>query len=269
MNLLLFNIWFIGKECVNFNLTGRCRQGIACRFGSKHITSNGQNIINEKIHDEYKAKPASVINFLSKDLQFTLRKRNYDFSECEKVVKMVDEQKKALQEKIKRGCVTDEDIIKMHPNEKKKIIWKEKLYLSPLTTVGNLPFRRICKEYGADITCGEMALATNIVQGANPEWALIKRHISEDFFGVQLCGNNPHLLSKAAQLLRENANVDFVDLNLGCPIDLIYRQGAGCGLLRRQHVLESIVRSVSTTLGDIPMTCKTRAGMYTYRLLLI
>lgn len=52
------------------------------------------------------------------------------------------------------GFVPDNDIIKNRPGEKKRIDFANKLMLSPLTTVGNLPFRRICKEFGADITCG-------------------------------------------------------------------------------------------------------------------
>lgn len=95
------------------------------------------------------------------DLQTALRKRNYDFKLAEAVLNSV---KDANNVKTS-GAVTDEDVIKILPREKKAIDFRGKLFLSPLTTVGNLPFRRICKEFGADVTCGEMAMCSSLLQG--------------------------------------------------------------------------------------------------------
>lgn len=288
----------INEDCYLFDLTGRCPRGAACRMGSKHLTKDGFNIVDAEKLQEFKKKPSSTQNQLSKVLQNKLRKHKYNFSKAETIVKGnnpsakkisnksqtlsdAEEIEKDLQaedvigeesaENISQetserkepriGPVEDYDLIKIRTSEKKKIDWKNKIMLSPLTTVGNLPFRRICKGYGADITCGEMALAPKILKGAHEEWALVKRHESEDIFGIQLCGNNPGVLTRCAQLLNEEIDIDFIDLNLGCPIDLIYRQGGGSGMLNRLNVLETVIKSVSQVV-EIPLSVKTRTGVY-------
>ena len=120
--------------------------------------------------------------------------------------------------------------------------------LAPLTTVGNLvrvgggacarltrlqPFRRLCTTFGADITCGEMGLATSFLNASKEEWSLVRRHPSEGTFGVQLAGNRPATLVPAAEVMAREfgGNMDFVDLNCGCPIDLVFKNGSGaaCG----------------------------------------
>ena len=149
---------------------------------------------------------------------------------------------------------------------RKKIDWENKLYLAPLTTVGNLPFRRICKKYGADITCGEMAMSLQLLQGHQPEWALVQKHESEDLFGIQLCGPSPQQMARVAQLVDDgHIKCDFVDINLGCPIDLVYSRGMGSGLMARKKPLEVMVRSMANILArksQTPLTIKMRTGVY-------
>lgn len=108
-----------------------------------------------------------------------------------------------------------------YPQKMKLVDFSNKVYIAPLTTVGNLPWRRVMKDFGADITCGEMAMSHNLVLGQASEWARIRRHTSEDCFGIQIAGGQPEHIAKIAKLLENETSSDFVDLNCGCPLDTI------------------------------------------------
>ncbi|KAK6136656.1 hypothetical protein DH2020_029600 [Rehmannia glutinosa] len=165
-------------------------------------------------------------------------------------------------ETIIENIVEDNDkCLKLHPREKKLIDFREKLYLAPLTTVGNLPYRRVCKVLGADVTCGEMAMCTNLLQGQASEWALLRRHSSEDFFGVQICGAYPDTVARTVELIEQHCTVDFIDINMGCPIDIVVNKGAGSALLTKPMRMRSVVEASSRAV-DTPVTIKVRTGYF-------
>lgn len=158
------------------------------------------------------------------------------------------------------------DRTRLRRSEKRKLDWyHNELYLAPLTTVGNLPFRRLCSTFGSDIHCGEMGLASSYLDGHKSEWSLARRWEGERTFGIQLCGSRPELLVPTAEVMArefgEQGGLDFVDVNCGCPIDLVFKQGAGSALLDHPRKLGRIVRGMDAALGDVPVTVKLRTGV--------
>ncbi|KTF86128.1 hypothetical protein cypCar_00033952 [Cyprinus carpio] len=267
----------LGDQCYRFSSFGWCQYGVTCRFSRAHTSPELKNLRNEEL---CRRSTDTVSNHLDKDLQRRLRKKQQRFPGAEAYLKTVSrgerpthtshaagdaangpETADGADPPVKTlGPITDADVIKLRPSEKKQVDFRDKLYLAPLTTCGNLPFRRVCKRFGADITCGEMAMVTNLLQGQASEWALLKRHASEDLFGVQLEGCFPDTMTRCAELLNQNIDVDFVDINSGCPIDLVYKKGGGCGLMTRTSKFEQIVRGMNSVL-DVPLTVKIRTGV--------
>jgi tRNA-dihydrouridine synthase 3 len=130
--------------------------------------------------------------------------------------------------------------------------------LAPLTVGGNLPFRRLCVEHGADVTYGEMAVVRKLLGGSPSEFALLKSHPDERFFGVQLADNKPDSLAEGARLA-ESRGAKFVDLNCGCPIHEITRRGLGASLLRKPSRLGRLIAAMAKAVG-VPVTVKLRVG---------
>jgi len=97
-----------------------------------------------------------------------------------------------------------------------------------------------------------------IVRGLGNERALLRRHPTERIFGVQLAGKVPAVMAEAARIA-EQSGADFVDVNLGCPIDDATRRGFGAALLRRASRVAEIVSAMKAAVA-IPVTIKLRLG---------
>ncbi|KAJ9616745.1 tRNA-dihydrouridine synthase 3 [Cladophialophora chaetospira] len=174
----------------------------------------------------------------------------------------------------------------LRPSEKRRLYFgAETPILAPLTTQGNLPYRRLCTSLGATFTYSEMAMSMPILQGQKSEWALMKAHESDvqpptftikgqdnivfDYnqkqdlcFGAQIAANKPWLAIKATEVLTSllPKGLRVVDLNVGCPIDLVYREGAGSALMDTEPKLEKMLRGMNTVSGETPVTVKIRTG---------
>ncbi|KAK3310202.1 uncharacterized protein B0T15DRAFT_517728 [Chaetomium strumarium] len=170
------------------------------------------------------------------------------------------------------------------PSEKRRIYFgRETPVLAPLTTQGNLPFRRLCVELGAQLTYSEMALGLPLLQGQKADWTLMRAHETEvtpprfepsgpvvqgydnsqDLkFGAQIAANVPWIAIKATEALsRFLPHLRLVDLNCGCPVDMVYKSGAGSALLDAPSKLERMIRGMNAVSGEVPVTAKIRMGV--------
>lgn len=132
------------------------------------------------------------------------------------------------------------------------------IVMAPMTKGSNLPYRRLCVELGARVLVSEMVVARRLKQRRRGELALIRRAPDEPCFGVQLAGNRPDEMAWAATLV-EARDADFVDLNLGCPIDHFTRKGLGAALARQPNRVRRVVEAMRTAV-QVPVTVKIRLG---------
>jgi tRNA-dihydrouridine synthase 3 len=133
-----------------------------------------------------------------------------------------------------------------------------KVYLTALKLFGNLPFRLLCVEFGAQGTLSEMIVAREVVKGLWKPRAMMRRHESERFFGIQLVGADPAVMAESAAVA-ESEGADFIDLNMACPRLGVVKRGAGASLLRHPRRIREIVAAVVRAVR-IPVTVKLRAG---------
>jgi tRNA-dihydrouridine synthase 3 len=131
--------------------------------------------------------------------------------------------------------------------------------MGPMTKGSNLPYRRLAVELGACVLVSEMAVVRRLKQKRKSEFALIRRFPGEPCFGVQLAGTNPDEMAWAAALA-EARGADFVDVNLGCPIDHFTRKGMGAALARQPSRVRRIVESMAKAMTRSPVTVKIRLG---------
>ncbi len=130
--------------------------------------------------------------------------------------------------------------------------------LAPLAGYTNYGFRRLCKGYGAGLCFTEMVSAKGLKYGNENTEELLYTDESEGVTAVQIFGNDPEIMRMACENERL-APFPIVDINMGCPVPKIYKNGEGSALLENPVLAEKIVKECVKS-GKI-ITVKFRIGI--------
>jgi nifR3 family TIM-barrel protein len=140
-----------------------------------------------------------------------------------------------------------------------KLTLASKLFLSPLAGYTNLPFRLIIREIGGVGLCTtDLVNARSLLEKNRKALQLIESSAADHPLAVQLYGTVPEEMRDAAILL-EALGVDAVDVNMGCPVRKICRNGGGSALLNDHDQAVALVQAMVKAVR-IPVTCKMRLG---------
>lgn len=130
--------------------------------------------------------------------------------------------------------------------------------LAPMAGVTDLAFRTLCAELGAAVTVTEMVSSRALVYQDKKSIGLLKK-TPVGLCGAQIFGNDPEIMAQAARLALGHSGCDFLDINMGCPMTKIVKNGDGSALMQNPALAGQIVRAVADAV-DVPVTVKTRLG---------
>ena len=133
-----------------------------------------------------------------------------------------------------------------------------KAALAPMAGVADRAFRRVCRDYGAAFVVGEMVSAKGLCFGDKKSLELLITDPEERPAGVQLFGDDPELMARAAVKALEY-RPGWIDLNFGCPAPKIVNNHGGSALMRESALCGRIVAAVVRAV-DVPVTAKMRKG---------
>ena len=130
--------------------------------------------------------------------------------------------------------------------------------LAPMAGVTDLPFRLLCKEQGAGLLCMEMISAKALQYNNKNTKSLLEIDEREYPVSLQLFGSDPKIISEQAKAI-EHLPFQILDINMGCPVPKVVRNGEGSALMKNPKLVHEIVYQTSRAIQK-PLTVKIRKG---------
>jgi tRNA-dihydrouridine synthase B len=134
------------------------------------------------------------------------------------------------------------------------------ILLAPMAGVTDYSFRILCKEMGAGVVYSEFVSAHGIIRKNEKTLDMIHFTEMERPIGIQIFGDSPEVMAKAARVVADKFQPDIIDINYGCPVPKITKKGAGSAALKNLCLMDDITTAVVESVPDLPVTVKMRAG---------
>ena len=128
--------------------------------------------------------------------------------------------------------------------------------LSPMDDITDLPFRQLCKEFGADLLVTEFIASEALNRDAEKSLRKMRFTPEQRPLGIQIFGADEDELLRCLEVV-EQAEPDFIDINWGCPVRKVAGRGAGSGILQDVPKMLRITASI-VKKSHLPVTVKTR-----------
>ncbi len=135
-----------------------------------------------------------------------------------------------------------------------------KLWLSPMESVSDFGFRKLCHSHGASLTFIEMLYADSIARKNKASLELIDSYDPAIPTGIQLLASKPLILKKALEVIDKLPNLSVVDLNFGCPSPKVIASGNGPALLKRTQRMNELLTTLKK-YSPYPCGIKIRLGL--------
>ena len=132
------------------------------------------------------------------------------------------------------------------------------LILAPLAGYTDLPFRLLCRQFGAGLCYTEMISCHGLVYQKEKTIRMTRTIPEERPVALQLFGADPDKMGQAAALVSD-MQVDIIDINMGCPVRKVTKKGAGAALMKNTKLAATIISEVCKNT-DLPVTVKIRTG---------
>lgn len=131
-------------------------------------------------------------------------------------------------------------------------------FLAPLAGITDAPTRRLCKQMGAALVYSEMVSGKGLYYNDKNSDRLLTIYEEEKPIGFQIFGSEPDVIGWTAKRL-DSYNNDILDINMGCPVPKIVKNGEGSALLKNPHLIYDLI-SAAVSNTSKPVTAKIRIG---------